>query len=159
MLLLLWHCVSCSSVHIQRVHRVHGNDHFLTYILWWWKNQARLVRVGGGCSPTSFHYIYHHVQSWGVRSSWEGRYTCPIYTLPLYVLCGPSNPSLYTGKYHPRWTCQKRLSEGVFRILGGYLLVVSGLKLPLWGFWRAFKIFGYRSWRHPDIIVVFYLSN
>ncbi len=26
---------------------------------------------GGGCT---IHYIYHHVQSWSVRSSWEGRY-------------------------------------------------------------------------------------
>ncbi len=27
----------------------------------------------GECTPTPFHYIFHHVQSWGVRSSWEGR--------------------------------------------------------------------------------------
>jgi hypothetical protein len=37
--------------------------------------------------PSPFHYIYHHVQSCGVRSSREGRYTPPIPTLPLYVLC------------------------------------------------------------------------
>ncbi len=29
---------------------------------------------GGGCTPTHFHYVYHHVQSCGVRSS-EGRST------------------------------------------------------------------------------------
>ncbi len=34
-----------------------------------------------------FHYIYHHVQSCSVCSSWEGRYIPPITTLPLYVLC------------------------------------------------------------------------
>jgi hypothetical protein len=35
--------------------------------------------------PTPFHYIYHHVQSCGVRSSREGRYTPPISTLSLNV--------------------------------------------------------------------------
>ncbi len=34
------------------------------------------------------YFIYHHVRSCDVRSSWEGRYTPPIYTLLLYVLCG-----------------------------------------------------------------------
>jgi hypothetical protein len=41
----------------------------------------------GGNTPTPLHYIYHHVQSCGVRSSWEGRYTPCFSTLPLYVLC------------------------------------------------------------------------
>ncbi len=43
---------------------------------------------GGGCTSTLFHSLYHHVQSCGVvyiLSSWEGRYTPPISTLPL---CG-----------------------------------------------------------------------
>jgi hypothetical protein len=35
-----------------------------------------------------FTIIYHHIQSCGVRSSWEGSYTTYISTLPLYVLCG-----------------------------------------------------------------------
>ncbi len=43
---------------------------------------------GGGCTPTPFHYIYHHVLSCSVRYSCEGRYTPPISTLSLYVLCG-----------------------------------------------------------------------
>ncbi len=43
---------------------------------------------GGGCTPSPFHTIYHHEQSCGVGSSWEDRYTPPISTLPLYVLCG-----------------------------------------------------------------------
>ncbi len=46
---------------------------------------------GGGVHahppPANFQYIYHHKQSCGVRSSWEGRYTPPISTLPLHVLC------------------------------------------------------------------------
>jgi hypothetical protein len=39
----------------------------------------------GGCTPTPFHYIYHHVQSCGVCSSREGRYTPPISIL--YPIC------------------------------------------------------------------------
>ncbi len=35
---------------------------------------------GGGCTPTPLHSIYHHVQSF--------RYTPPISSLPLFVLCG-----------------------------------------------------------------------
>jgi hypothetical protein len=41
----------------------------------------------GGCTPSLFHSIYHHKQSCGVHSSWEGRYTPSISPLPLYVLC------------------------------------------------------------------------
>jgi hypothetical protein len=41
---------------------------------------------GGGCMPTPFHYVYYNVKSCGARSSWEGRYTPPISSLPLYVL-------------------------------------------------------------------------
>jgi hypothetical protein len=44
---------------------------------------------GGGCTPIPFHSIYHHIQSCSVRSSWVGRYTHPISSLPIYVLCGP----------------------------------------------------------------------
>jgi hypothetical protein len=36
---------------------------------------------GGGCTPTPFHFIYHLVQSCGVRSSREGRYTRPLFLL------------------------------------------------------------------------------
>jgi hypothetical protein len=42
----------------------------------------------GECTPTPFHNLYYHVISCRVRSSWEGRYSLPISTLPLYVLCG-----------------------------------------------------------------------
>ncbi len=47
---------------------------------------------GGGSTPTHFYYIYHHIQSCGVRSNWEGRYILPISlqysTPPLYALRG-----------------------------------------------------------------------
>ncbi len=32
----------------------------------------------GGCRPSSLHSIYHHKQSYGVRSSLEVRYTSPF---------------------------------------------------------------------------------
>ncbi len=41
----------------------------------------------GGCTPTPFHSIYHHLQSCDVRSSWEGWYTHPISFLVIYLLC------------------------------------------------------------------------
>jgi hypothetical protein len=43
---------------------------------------------GGGCTPTPFHSSYHHVQSCSVCSNWDGRYTHPVLSLPVYVLCG-----------------------------------------------------------------------
>ncbi len=44
---------------------------------------------GGGVHALLFHsIIYHHEQSCGLHSSWEGWYTPHISTLPLYVLCG-----------------------------------------------------------------------
>ncbi len=43
---------------------------------------------GWGYTPSPFPFSYHHEQSCGVRSSWEGRYTPSISPLPLYVLCG-----------------------------------------------------------------------
>ncbi len=46
---------------------------------------------GGGCTPTPFHYIYHHVQNCVVCSSCEGRYTSLISTLSLNVLCDLSH--------------------------------------------------------------------
>ncbi len=55
----------------------------------------------GGCTPTLFYYIYHHVQSCGVRSCWEVWYA--ISPLPLYVLCG-SEPvaEFWNGKERER---------------------------------------------------------
>jgi hypothetical protein len=43
---------------------------------------------GGGCTPNPFFYIYHHVQSCGVRLYRKGRYTPLISSSPLNVLCG-----------------------------------------------------------------------
>jgi hypothetical protein len=44
---------------------------------------------GGGCTPTPFHYIYHHVYKVVVYVPAEKADTLPlISTLQLYVLCG-----------------------------------------------------------------------
>ncbi len=42
-------------------------------------------------APTPFNSSYEYVQSCSVRPSWEGRYTPPILSLPLNVLCGPND--------------------------------------------------------------------
>jgi hypothetical protein len=69
---------------------------------------------GGGCMPTPFHYNYYHQQSCGLRSSWEGRYTTPISTLPLWVLCGIIAVHGHLCPTHMQWTCAhvcKRLTN------------------------------------------------
>ncbi len=73
------------SVNSRWEHRVHTE--------WQWPHSIMMEKLArasevGGCTPTPFHYIYHHVQSCSVRSSWNGRYTHPISSLSLYVLCG-----------------------------------------------------------------------
>ncbi len=40
---------------------------------------------GEGWTPTPFHSIYPHVHSCSARSSWEGKYTPPIPTLPQFM--------------------------------------------------------------------------
>jgi hypothetical protein len=42
----------------------------------------------GGCTQTPFYYIYHHQESYSVRSNWVGRHTNPVSSLGKYVLCG-----------------------------------------------------------------------
>jgi hypothetical protein len=62
------------------------------YTEWQWPFSAvhsimeKLAQSGecGDARPFPFT-IYHHVQSCSIRSSWEGRYTPPISSLPLYV--------------------------------------------------------------------------
>jgi hypothetical protein len=50
----------------------------------WWKNRPSLVKVGGARPPPFTISTMHHLQSCGVRSSWEGR---NVNSIPLYVLC------------------------------------------------------------------------
>jgi hypothetical protein len=58
-----------------------------------------------GCTlhaPSPFHSIYHHKQSCGVPSSWEGRYTPPISPLPLYVDSGGDSMLLKGVNVYPK---------------------------------------------------------
>ncbi len=43
------------------------------------------ARESGECTPIPFHYIYHHVQSCSICSSWKCRYTLPQFHLYSYV--------------------------------------------------------------------------
>ncbi len=88
----------------------------------WWKNQPSLVRVCGARTSHIFHYIYHNVQSCGVCSSWERRYTLPISTLSLYVLCGFGCQAFYM-----RDTVDHRMTK---RWSKGFL---GCLKIWAWG--------------------------
>ncbi len=56
-----------------------GNCHFLAYIPSVMEKSAQ-PGEGGGCTPTHFHYVYHHEQSCGVHSSFS------LDTLPLFLL-------------------------------------------------------------------------
>jgi hypothetical protein len=58
----------------QSTHRVAILLHFIMM------EKSALAGDGGGCTPTPFHSVYHNIQS--VRSSWDGRYTPPISSLP-----------------------------------------------------------------------------
>jgi hypothetical protein len=77
-----------------RVHRVAMTTYFLEYIPSWWK-------ISLGWWGWGVHYNYHHVRSWGVRSSWEGRYTPPVSYLPLYILCDNSAACAYRHNVSP----------------------------------------------------------
>jgi hypothetical protein len=74
-----------------------GNCHFVAYIISWWKNQPRWG--WGVARPPPLTYIYHHVQSYGLPSNWEGGYTLPICTLPLCVLCVVNCLTIYSNLY------------------------------------------------------------
>jgi hypothetical protein len=81
-----------------------GNVRFLSYIPSWWKNQPWLERVGGGCTPTPFHSIYHYVRSCSVRSA-ECRHTPPYFTsTPICTLWYISSGLVWQGKRWLFWT-------------------------------------------------------
>ncbi len=66
-----------------------GNGRFLAYIIqsWWKMDKSALAgEVGVHCTPTPFHFIYHHVQRCSVRTSWEGSYST-LLLFNLYSIC------------------------------------------------------------------------
>ncbi len=98
---------------------------FLAYVPSWWKNYPRLVRVVVA-RHTPFHYIYHHIQSCGVRSSWEDRYTPPISTL----LCGIRGP--LTSGVLDSIRCVKYIEIRAIRVrdqsLSRWLVIVNNIQ-------------------------------
>ncbi len=67
-------------IHPQSIHRVAKAASWRTF-----QHEGKISPVwwgGGGCTASPFHSIYHHEQSCGARSSWQGRYTPPISPLP-----------------------------------------------------------------------------
>ncbi len=86
------HCITLRTGHA--LHRVHRVAIALSGVHSIMVEKLAQAVDGGGCTPTLYNYIYYHVQSCDVRSSWEGRYTPSISSLPLYVLCAPPAPSL-----------------------------------------------------------------
>ncbi len=78
--------IECTA---QVVHRVHTRVAKAAFCRTHHQGKISPGRWGWGCTAAPFHYIYHHVQSCSVRSSWEVRYTPPIsFHLYPYVLCG-----------------------------------------------------------------------
>ncbi len=72
----------------------------------------------GGSTHTPFHYIYHHIQSCGVRSRWEDRYP-PLFLLYpcMYTLWWKNMRELtYIGDTSIKFLCSPR------RFLLDYLL-------------------------------------
>ncbi len=108
----------------QSTHRVTIADFWRSF-----HHDGKSAQAGEGwwvhCTPTPFHSIYHHLQSCSVRSSWEGRHTPTISSLPLYVVCDTHRPSQYKslppGRSPPaklgRMTCwiSSLVSSSVFR--------------------------------------------
>ncbi len=60
----------------------------------------KLAQAGecGWVHATPFQYIYHHIQSCGVRSSWEGRYTFPLFLLYPNISSVAPTPTPYPRK-------------------------------------------------------------
>ncbi len=70
----------------------------------------------GGCNALPFHFIYHHEQSCGVRSSWEGIYTPGGFIKGILrgVRCTKSLRVLFLHRRPPSWTTLVQYSRAVF---------------------------------------------
>ncbi len=111
---------------------------------------------GGGCTPTPFHSIYHHVQSCCVS-----RYTSHISPLFLYVLCdfrAPARPSsrrMRCAWSGPLPTCASRSAAGPRSVLPlPHLIPVLRIRdvypgsefFPSWIPIKEFKYFDLKNW-------------
>ncbi len=86
-----------------------GSDHRV-HTKWQWvlSGVHSIMKIKSACyvgvhgTPSPFHSIYHHKQSYCVRSSWEGRYTPLISPLPLYVDSGGDSMLLKGVNVYPK---------------------------------------------------------
>jgi hypothetical protein len=133
-----------------------GNCHFLAYGTF--HNDGKLSQPdeGGGCTPTPFHSIYHHVQSCCVS-----RYTSPISALPLYVLCdfrAPARPSsrrMRCAWSGPPPTCASRSAAGPRSVLLPHLIPVLRIRHVYPGYPNFFhSVSNFFPSRIPDLLQV-----
>ncbi len=76
--------------------------HRVAMVTFWrtFHHDEKISPAWWGCTPTSFHCIYHHVQSCSVRSSWETD-TLPLFLLYTYIsTLWLWHPTSYT-EWHP----------------------------------------------------------
>jgi hypothetical protein len=130
----LTHVASVSSPQYTEWQRPLSGVHSIMMEKW-----AQAGEEGGGVhAHHPFHYIYHHVQSCGVRSRWEGRYTPPVSTLPQYELCGviQRNLGLSCGHSHLLSATQNYCRYTL--LLHIFLMLCLDLKL-----WRFYSVLTY----------------
>ncbi len=77
-------------------HRVYRPLYGVHYIMMVKSAQAGM---SGGCTSTPFHYIYHHVQSCGVRSSWDVGWPNRIVINALNVVANEKYFIFYFGRH------------------------------------------------------------
>jgi len=78
---------------------------------WWGWNGAR----------PSFHSIYHHEQSCGVRSSWEGRYT-PHFTSTQFYSVVPDAVVRWVANI-PSWNFEKSTTRDSVPLMASRMIV------------------------------------
>jgi hypothetical protein len=105
-------CLGCVPKNLQNLN-FWEEQNYRVHPEWQWPlsgvHSIRMVNLaqpceGGGCTPYPFHSIYHHEQSCGLLSSWEGRYIPPISPLLLYVdILHEQNPSSLGSTCKQNW--------------------------------------------------------
>ncbi len=103
---------------------------FTVYILPWWKNPPSLVR-GGGCMPTTFHYLLSRKKLFRVYALAERADTLPLFLLyPYMYSVGCTSPCLIVVK-DPKlvWVASWDWHTTNGRFLGGW----EGHRCKYWG--------------------------
>jgi hypothetical protein len=131
-----------------------GIGWFLAYSPSWWKNLPWLERLGGARLPP-FHSIFHHVQSCSVRSSWEGRYTPCISSLPdMYSMVMTIRRPSLKGEARRFWTKSSRLlilwEPFKFPSATLFLCYHLGTQLPTTAFFYLVLLYAKAQWTNLE---------